>query len=78
MWIAGVYHHAWLKEIYAKCDFFFPPEVLGMELRALFILGKHSTTQIHSALRILSLFGSIQGAEVPDSRSVGDWLTRPE
>lgn len=49
-----------------------------MEPRALFVPGRHATTQLRSVLRILSLFGSIQGAEVPDSRSAGDWLTRPQ
>lgn len=49
-----------------------------MEPRALFMRGRHTTTQLCSVLRILSLFGSIPGAEVPDSRSAGDWRTRPQ
>lgn len=50
-------------------------EVPGMEPRALFVRGRHAATQLRSVLRILSLFGSIHGAEVPDSRSASDWLT---
>lgn len=74
--ITGVNHHAWLKGVYSKCDLF--SEVPGMEPKALFVRGRHATTQLRSVLRILSLFGSIQGAEVPDSRSAGDWLTCPQ
>lgn len=49
-----------------------------MEPWALFMRGRHATTQLCCVLRILSLFGSIQGAEVPDSMSAGDWLTCPQ
>ena len=38
-----------------------------MEPRVSCMLGKRSTTELHAVLRILSLFGCIQGVEVPDS-----------
>lgn len=61
-----------LKEYMPNVIFFLFSGVSGMEPRALFERGRHTTTQLRSVLRILSLFGSIQGAEVPDSRSAGD------
>lgn len=66
-----------LKEYMPNVIFLFS-EVPGMEPRALFMRDRHATTQLRSILRILSLFGSIQGTEVPDSRSAGDWLACPQ